>query len=67
MLLRAKERKKLLVKLKSISLSLKDLSRNFLIFLGELEEIEAIINDERIDMILSKRENKKQKLTNYNN
>lgn len=61
-LLRAKERKKLLVKLKSISLSLKDLSRNFLIFLAELEEIEAIINDERIDMILSKRENKKQKI-----
>ena len=48
--------------MKSISLSLKDLSRNFLIFLGELEEIEAIINDERIDMILSKRENKKQKI-----
>lgn len=62
LLLKAKERKKLLVKLKSISLSLKDLSRNFLIFLGELEEIEAIINDERIDMILSKRENKKQKI-----
>ena len=60
-LLRAKERKKLLVKLKSISLSLKDLSRNFLIFLAELEEIKAIINDERIDMILSKRENKKTK------
>ena len=62
LLLKAKERKKLLAKLKSISLSLKDLSRNFLIFLGELEEIEAIINDERIDMILSKRENKKQKI-----
>ena len=61
LLLRAKERKKLLVKLKSISLLLKDLSRNFLIFLAELEEIEAIINDERIDMILSKRENKKTK------
>lgn len=61
LLLKAKERKKLLAKLKSISLSLKDLSRNFLIFLGELEEIEAIINDERIDMILSKRENKKTK------
>ena len=61
-LLRAKERKKLLVKLKSISLSLKDLSRNFLIFLAELEEIKAIITDERIDMILSKRENKKQKI-----
>ena len=26
------------------------------------EEIEAIITDERIDMILSKRENKKQKI-----
>ena len=62
LLLKAKERKKVLSKLKSISLSLKDLSRNFLIFLGELEEIEAIINDERIDMILSKRENKKQKI-----
>ena len=62
LLLKAKERKKLLAKLKSISLSLKDLSRNFLIFLGELEEIEAIITDERIDMILSKRENKKQKI-----
>ena len=62
LLLKAKERKKLLVKLKSISLSLKDLSRNFLIFLAELEEIEAIITDERIDMILSKRENKKQKI-----
>lgn len=62
LLLKAKERKKLLAKLKSISLSLKDLSRNFLIFLAELEEIEAIINDERIDMILSKRENKKQKI-----
>ena len=62
LLLKTKERKKLLAKLKSISLSLKDLSRNFLIFLGELEEIEAIINDERIDMILSKRENKKQKI-----
>ena len=62
LLLKAKERKKLLAKLKSISLSLKDLSRNFLIFLGELEETEAIINDERIDMILSKRENKKQKI-----
>lgn len=61
LLLRAKERKKLLVKLKSISLSLKDLSRNFLIFLAELKEIEAIITDERIDMILSKRENKKTK------
>lgn len=62
LLLKAKERKKLLAKLKSISLSLKDLSRNFLIFLGELEEIETIITDERIDMILSKRENKKQKI-----
>ena len=62
LLLKAKERKKLLAKLKSISLSLKDLSRNFLIFLAELEEIEAIITDERIDMILSKRENKKQKI-----
>ena len=62
LLLKAKERKKVLSKLKSISLSLKDLSRNFLIFLAELEEIEAIINDERIDMILSKRENKKQKI-----
>ena len=62
LLLRAKERKKLLVKLKSISLLLKDLSRNFLIFLAELKEIEAIITDERIDMILSKRENKKQKI-----
>lgn len=62
LLLKAKERKKVLSKLKSISLSLKDLSRNFLIFLGELEEIEAIITDERIDMILSKRENKKQKI-----
>lgn len=62
LLLKAKERKKLLAKLKSISLSLKDLSRNFLIFLTELEEIESIITDERIDMILSKRENKKQKI-----
>lgn len=62
LLLKAKERKKLLVKLKSISLSLKDLSRNFLTFLAELEEIESIITDERIDMILSKRENKKQKI-----
>ena len=62
LLLKAKERKKVLSKLKSISLSLKDLSRNFLIFLGELEEIETIITDERIDMILSKRENKKQKI-----
>ena len=62
LLLKAKERKKLLVKLKSISLSLKHLSRNFLIFLAELEEIESIITDERIDMILSKRENKKQKI-----
>ncbi len=62
LLLKTKERKKLLVKLKSISLSLKDLSRNFLIFLAELEEIESIITDERIDMILSKRENKKQKI-----
>ena len=62
LLLKAKERKKLLAKLKSISLSLKDLSRNFLIFLAELEEIESIITDERIDMILSKRENKKQKI-----
>lgn len=61
MLLTAKERKKVLIKLKSLSLLLKDLGRSFLIFLGELEDIEARINDEKIDMILSKKINKESK------
>lgn len=61
MLLTAKERKKILIKLKSLSLLLKDLGRSFLIFLGELEDIEARINDEKIDMILSKKINKESK------
>ena len=53
-----KERKKLLIKLKSICLTLRDLGRSFLVFLAELEDIETRINDERIDMILSKKEKK---------
>lgn len=55
MLLTIKERKKLLIKLKSISLTLRDLGRSFLVFLADLEDIETRINDERIDMILSKK------------
>lgn len=58
MLLTTKERKKLLIKLKSICLTLRDLGRSFLVFLAELEDIETRINDERIDMILSKKEKK---------
>lgn len=60
-LLTTKERKKLLIRLKSISLLMKDLGRSFLIFLAELENIEAKINNERIDMILSKKDNKNPK------
>lgn len=60
MLLTTKERKKILIKLKSISLTLRDLGRSFLVFLAELEDIETRINDEKIDMILSKKDNKKE-------
>lgn len=62
LLLSLKDRKKLLVKLKSISLLLNEMSRCFLVFLAELEEIEASLDSKRVDAILQKKKNSKNEI-----